>query len=281
MRNSDIDFVDRQKFNLFPKTFFFKRLLLLLFCYSAYFVVEQYQDQRPNHVFDLSVPVSKSFCVQLSSKRIPSDEIPKESLNPRSQYFGLVYKNTYGKSVSPGIGRKTFYENYTRGFPNWTSFFPNLAISLKKRAEYNWHNDPNKFTSKQSFFTVSKPVAEYKVGESFEAKIQAVDFDGKSKTYGGDQFSARLVAISPTAKRFPDGIPCNIEDHLNGSYTISAPLPVAGKFFIEVILCASVDAVASYVDWTAGRIHQGLTFSALLETNEIVLCNMDLLLYDA
>jgi len=222
---------------------------------------------------------SNISCLDLQPA-IHFNEIPKEALDPNSQFFGLIYKDMYGKSTFCNPETDTFYAKVSAGLPKWESFFPNLVISLNKYAAHNPNKNWRNFTSRYSYIEFEKQMGEYTVGETFEAKIQAVDFSRQKKLFGGDYFRARLLDVSTLNNTYPDGIPCVISDLLNGTYVITAPLLVPGEFKLEVILCASVETIAAYVDWSAGRIHQGYVFRATLETGDIVECNMDLLLYD-
>ena len=240
--------------------------------------------RRLNAVYPTKNPDAVKYANELFClNQVPgilSKDISNETLNPNSQFFGLIYKNIYGKPTFCEPNKETFYNSYSRNLPKWESFFPELVVSLTNYAEYNPTQNPRKFTSGRSHIVVDKLKGEYKVGEIFVAKIQAIDFDGKMKHFGGDYFRARFIEVSTVQNLLPDGIPCDIEDLLNGTYRITAPLLVPGEFKLEVVLCASVEAVAAYIDWTAGRVHQGFVFKATLDTGEEVECNMDLILYD-
>ena len=259
---------------------------LLLLCSIGILLTYGFTEQLPNfHQIAISkwpplkMKPGETLCLKLLPD-IHSSDIPNETLDPNSQFYKLSYKDTYGKPTFCEPDRDTFYINYTKNLPAWEKFFPNLVTSLKKYAELNPVKNASKFTSPKSYINFNQVKKEYKVGETFEVSIQAIDFEGEKKRFGGDFFRARLLEVSTENNSFPNGIPCNILDQMNGTYTVTAPLLVPGKFKLEVVLSTSVEAIAAYIDWTARRVHQGWVFEATLETDELVECNLDLLLYD-
>ena len=202
-------------------------------------------------------------------------------LDPESQFFGLIYRDTYGKPTLLETNREAFYENYTKSLPKWEQYYPRLMRSLQIYTKQNPAKNTSKFTSPHhSYVRLNKIKKEYKVGEMFEVDVQTKDFTGKAKRFGGDYFRARLVEVSTANDSLPDGIPCVVEDHMSGTYTVRAPLPVPGNFKLEVVLSASLEAVAASIDWSADRVHQGFIFQGTLDTEEKVECNVDLILYD-
>ena len=206
-------------------------------------------------------------------------EIPVETLNPNGEFFGLRYMNTYGLPVGEEKSYN-FYEEFTKDLPEWKAFFPKLIISIQQYKLHNPHAYDKAFTSNLSYVIFEKNNS-YRVGGIFVAKIQAVDFLNRSKPFGGDYFRVRLTKVGPDSNEaLSDGIPCEVEDHLNGTYSIYAPLPVTGAYKLEVLLGASIEAISSYIDWTDGRTHDGFVFNATLLSNESVVCNSDLVLYD-
>ena len=92
-------------------------------------------------------------------------------------------------------------------------------------------------------------------------------------------FRARLIRTEPNGN-LRDGIACNVKDHLNGSYTLQAPLLMAGTFILEVKLVCPLEEIAGLINFTSMRNNKGNFFQAILQTNETVECNMDLNTYD-
>ena len=153
------------------------------------------------------------------------------------------------------------------------------TFSLRQYNRKNPNQNQSMFTSPKSSILITKQ-KQYLVGHEFVVQIQARDSLNQSKGFGGDYFRAALINNSTSRSEFRDGIPCSVQDHLNGTYTLRAPLLVPGTYVLEVLLCASVELISAYVEWTNGRIHRGYIHTALLESNESVKCNSDLMLYD-
>ena len=214
-------------------------------------------------------------------ERVEFDKIPPETLDSKSQFFGLRYKDTYGLP-SANFERKdckTFYEDLTRGLPRWEKYFPHLLTALGHYGVSNPSQDMDKFTSPESSCTVDK-AQDYEVGDTFKATIYAINFVGERKHFGGDYFRGRLINTKANSSNLEDGIPLVIRDNLNGTYTVTAPLLVPGNYKLEVTLAASIEAIGSYAEWSAGRIHKGILFTTTVLSNETVYCNSDLLCYD-
>ncbi|XP_076801307.1 NXPE family member 3-like isoform X2 [Clavelina lepadiformis] len=174
---------------------------------------------------------------------------PSDALDPNSAYYGNIYKDMYGHPVRNAsiYGNETFKVD-------WKKYFPAIITSLKKYEVQNPTRDPAAFTSETSTVSLETSNKAFKVGDVLVAHIQAKDRLNRSKTFGGDYFRARLIRTEPNGN-LTDGIACKVKDHLNGSYTLQAPLLMAGTFILEVKL-------------------------AILQTNETVECNMDLNTYD-
>lgn len=208
------------------------------------------------------------------------ENLPPEASDPNSQFFGLVYKDTYGlPSEYNKENHRNFYEKFTKDLPSWQEFMPGTAASLSQYFLHNPSGSKDLFTSPTTSSILLTPNKQYTVGDIFFAQIQARDFLKQKKIFGGDYFRAKLMKVPRNKGVLNDGIPCSVEDHLNGTYTISAPLPVAGSFKLEVVLCASIEAVNAYVKWSEGRSLLGYTFEATLISGEITFCNSDLLMY--
>ena len=194
-------------------------------------------------------------------------------LNPKSPLFGRKYEYMEGKQ-STSKDWVTFFKEYVNGLPRWETYFPKLIVDLNKLNQLNPEKNAVKSTSPFSYCTFPSG-SNYKVGDMFKAKIQAVDFANKNKEFGGDYIRARLLKQN-SAGATRDGVPCRLQDHGNGTYTISAPLLVPGVFTLEVQLVSSVEAVASLIAWSSERQQYGYVYDVTLQSNELVGCNIDL-----
>ena len=203
-----------------------------------------------------------------------------ESLDKNSPYFGLIYINTYGTSSEyEKIEPYDWFAEFTKNLPSWKSFMTQTTFSLRQYNQKNPNQNQSLFTSPKSSILITKQ-KQYLVGHEFVAQIQARDSLNQSKGFGGDYFRAALINNSTSKSEFRDGVPCSVQDHLNGTYTLRVPLLFPGTYILEVLLCASVELISAYVEWTNGRIHRGYIHTAQLESNESVKCNSDLMLYD-
>ena len=203
-----------------------------------------------------------------------------ETSDINSPYFGLIYINTYGTSSEyEKIEPYDWFAEFTKNLPSWKSFMSQTTFSLQQYNRKNPNQYQSLFTSPKSSFIIMKQ-KQYLVGHEFVAQIQARDSLKRNKRFGGDYFRAALINNSTSRSEYRDGIPCSVQDHLNGTYTLRAPLLVPGIYVLEVLLCASVELISAYVEWTNGRIHRGYIHTAQLESNELVKCNSDLMLYD-
>ena len=206
--------------------------------------------------------------------------VPVETLNPNSQFFRMVYKDTYGlPSKYNKANHENFLKEFSKDLPSWQNFMPNTATSLNQYKLHNPSGYSSAFTSAQSSSVLMPNQKQFNVGDIFTAQIQARDFLKRNKVFGGDYFRARLMRIPSSGDKLEDGIPCFVEDHLNGSYTLRAPLLVPGTYKLDVILCASIEAIDAYVRWADGRMNQGFIFEATLISDETTACNSDLLMY--
>ena len=197
----------------------------------------------------------------------------------KSPYFGLLFANQSGTSSKYiKIDPEVWFEHFTSGLPNWRDFMPEITQSLQQYKTHNPQQNQSEFTSPKSVVIVDKH--ELSVGEHFVAKIQSRDLLGRNKQFGGDYYRVFLINKSTKNTKLRDGIPCSVQDHLNGTYTLSAPLLEPGSYELEVILCASIEMIAANIEWADGRIRRGFTFEAKLETGESLICNNDLILSD-
>ena len=206
--------------------------------------------------------------------------IYNETFDKNSPYFGLIYINTYGTSSEyEKIEPYDWFAEFIKNLPSWKSFMTQTTFSLRQYNQKNPNQHQSMFTSPKSSILITKQ-KQYLVGHEFVAQVQARDSLNQSKGFGGDYFRAALINNSSSRSEYRDGVPCSVQDHLNGTYTLRAPLLVPGTYVLEVLLYASVELISAYVEWTNGRIHRGYIHTALLESNELVKCNSDLMLYD-
>ena len=166
-----------------------------------------------------------------------------KTLDKNSPYFGLIYINTYGTSSEyEKIESYDWFSQFTKNLPSWKSFMTQTTFSLRQYNRKNPNQHQSLFTSPKSSILIIKQ-KQYLVGHEFVAQIQARNSLNQSKGFGGDYFRAALINNSTNRSEFRDGIPCSVQDHLNGTYTLRAPLLVPGTYVLEVLLCASVELI--------------------------------------
>ena len=262
-------------------------LLIVLLIFTLFFYVVAIN----SNAIQFTIPTASSFLPKGKDERfyqllrfesietVDFNDVPKEALDPESQFFGLKYKNTYGLPTNVESNYSTFYKQLFRGLPKWENYFPEVRDAMQKYILTNFEKDPSKFTSFSSSCFVDT-VGDYEVGEEFRATITVVDRKNRPKHFGGDYFRVRLMKTNSHDGLLPDGIPCAVKDNTDGTYTVRAPLLVPGQFKLEVLLCSSVEAIASYIEWSANRIRGGVVLEARLLSNETVYCNSDLPLSD-
>uniref|UniRef100_H2YQV0 Uncharacterized protein n=1 Tax=Ciona savignyi TaxID=51511 RepID=H2YQV0_CIOSA len=200
-------------------------------------------------------------------------QVDEESKNPRSPYYGLTYKHTYGFPLSH-FNLRSFAKKLT----DWRVFFPKLSDALDRFERLNPSHDEQAFTSPTSTEVVLAAGTTYIIGDTFKATIYAKDRQGRPKAFGGDFFRARLIR-DKSAGPFTDGIPCVVTDHWNGTYSVSAPLVQAAGFTLEVILVTSLEGISRLVQFTSTRRELGYNYVADLESGEKVRCNVDMSAY--
>ena len=224
---------------------------------------------------------SESLTISLTNFEIQTKYVfYNETLNKSSPYFGIIYINTYGTSSEyEKIKPHHWFSQFTKNLPSWKSFMTQTTFSLRQYKQQNPNQNQSMFTSPKSSAVITKQ-KQFLVGQEFVAQIQARDSLNQSKGIGGDYFRAALINNLTSKDNFRDGISCSVQDHLNGTYTLRAPLFVPGTYILEVIVSASVELISAYVEWTNGRIHRGYIHTAQLESNELVKCNSDLILYN-
>nr|XP_002124187.1 NXPE family member 3 isoform X1 [Ciona intestinalis] len=186
----------------------------------------------------------------------------KKTAFPRdSPFFGLSFQETYGLpcSVFAETGFKQVLED-------WRDYMPEFQISLPKHKPV-----PNFYVKNISkvFFVDEK--IDFKVGDELNARIEIQEKNNLSR--GGDYFIARLVYGKPSL--YPDGIPGKVTDHRNGSYSIQVPLLIPGQARLEVKLIVSLRGIAELIRCTSTRSFLGSKYVSVLETGEVVECNVD------
>ncbi|XP_073688782.1 NXPE family member 3-like isoform X2 [Garra rufa] len=125
-------------------------------------------------------------------------------------------------------------------------------------------------------FIIENLKESYQIGEELFVTVYAKDFDNKSKSYGGDFFQAKLFWSKTKASVFGD-----VEDLLNGSYSVRFLLPWVGEAQVAVRLIHSSEAVQAlkhHRDTDSDRVFfkgyyegQGPNKTRLSET---VMCNV-------
>eukprot|EP00058_Branchiostoma_floridae_P019814 XP_002605304.1 hypothetical protein BRAFLDRAFT_89060 [Branchiostoma floridae] len=80
----------------------------------------------------------------------------------------------------------------------------------------------------------------YRKGDVLTVKVVARDKEGRSKTYGGDFFRARLVSSDRSLQASSAG---HVTDHCNGTYTVQFPLYWVGNISIKIQLVHPSEAV--------------------------------------
>ncbi|XP_035661533.1 NXPE family member 3-like isoform X1 [Branchiostoma floridae] len=80
----------------------------------------------------------------------------------------------------------------------------------------------------------------YHQGDVLTVKVVARDKEGRSKTYGGDFFRARLVSSDGSLQASSAG---HVTDHCNGTYTVQFPLYWVGDVSIKIQLVHPSEAV--------------------------------------
>uniref|UniRef100_A0A8C5R466 NXPE C-terminal domain-containing protein n=1 Tax=Leptobrachium leishanense TaxID=445787 RepID=A0A8C5R466_9ANUR len=102
-------------------------------------------------------------------------------------------------------------------------------------------DDINKATSaEQSKVTILNPKDKYCVGNPLYVKVQANDYLGDMKTFGGDYLRARIY--SPDTNSSASG---NITDFNNGTYLVNFTLFWEGHVHISILLMHPSEAVSA------------------------------------
>ncbi|XP_044134564.1 NXPE family member 3-like [Bufo gargarizans] len=124
-----------------------------------------------------------------------------------------------------------------------------------------------------SIYFLLHPRSTYVVGEKLEVLIIAKDHKGRTKSYGGDYFHAKLH--SPSLKA---GVSGSVSDNYNGTYTASFILQWPGETMVSIKLMHSIEAIAILHEKRSTRpdkvFFKGYFFKNGRE--EVVECNFNL-----
>ena len=197
------------------------------------------------------------------SKPNASFKVPPETLFPNSRFYGMIHMNTYGWALSESV-------SFEEDWEDWKNYFPELMDNIQKQKEQNPNQD-EKLLTRKVLVKVSK--TKYRFGDEFVGTIVSLDGRGKPKTIGGDLYRARLVRHYGL---YPDGIPCKVIDHNNGTYTIRAPLVIPGELKLNVTLVNTIEGIMELIDQSDNLTSWGLQFLGVLNSSEVVKCNMSL-----
>ncbi|XP_002121632.3 NXPE family member 4-like [Ciona intestinalis] len=185
-----------------------------------------------------------------------------------SAWFGLAYKNQYGRPYSD------FQDlTYEQNLQDWRVYFPELMSSLSNIQKQNITTFTLN-TLKHSRVVIVDKITEYKTGDILNARIDAYDWKENKSSFGGDQFLARLIYGNDTL--YPDGIAGRVTDHRNGTYSIRVPLLIPGEARLEVKLMIPLEGIAELVRCTSLRKYLDTQYIAEFETKEKTECNVDL-----
>ncbi|XP_075132068.1 NXPE family member 3-like [Leptodactylus fuscus] len=171
------------------------------------------------------------------------------------------------------------YNHSTTGTTTWssTTHQDKELQSLLKLIEWpsHWRNTTLEFSThpKTSVFSLIHPRSTYVVGEKLEVLITAKDQKGRTKSYGGDFFHAKLH--SPSLKA---GVSGSVLDHNNGSYTVTFVLQWPGETMVAIKLMHSSEAIAILQEKRSTRPDK-FFFKGYFVKNgseEVVECNFNL-----
>ncbi|XP_053307934.1 NXPE family member 2-like [Spea bombifrons] len=133
----------------------------------------------------------------------------------------------------------TMDENIEEIFNRVSQRIPKVALESIEKAT----------SAENSNVTIINPKDKYCIGDHLLVKVQAYDYLGDMKTYGGDYLRARIY--SPASNSSASG---KITDFNNGTYTINFGLFWEGEVYISVLLMHPSEAVSAL--WRARN--QGL-----------------------
>nr|XP_009859615.1 NXPE family member 3-like [Ciona intestinalis] len=164
------------------------------------------------------------------------------------------------------------------GTKKWRLYYPELKLILEsiESGKLKWPLPPVNTTSAYYSHLVVNKKQNYVVGDKLVMTIIAKDGNGKRKTHGGDYFFARLIHAESRNKPYQDGIACDIEDHGDGTYSVSAPLLIPGTSSLFIDLVHPSEAVVALVLEASGTSGSGIYFVATYPSSEEVVCNVSL-----
>ncbi|KAM8927737.1 NXPE family member 1-like [Pelodytes ibericus] len=95
-------------------------------------------------------------------------------------------------------------------------------------------------SAENSKSSIMNPKENYCIGDQLNVKVQAFDYLGDMKTFGGDYLRVRIY--SPTTNSSASG---NITDFNNGTYVVNFTLFWEGKVHISILLMHPSEAVSA------------------------------------
>ncbi|XP_071969327.1 NXPE family member 4-like [Engystomops pustulosus] len=110
----------------------------------------------------------------------------------------------------------------------------------QKMPKVTFDHKDNTTSAKKSRVFIKNPSNRYCVGDQLTVQVDAYDYLGKRKTYGGDYLRARIYSPDKGA-----GSSGRIEDFNNGSYRINFTLFWEGNISVSVYLMHPSEAVAA------------------------------------
>ncbi|CAN0202887.1 unnamed protein product [Lampetra fluviatilis] len=126
--------------------------------------------------------------------------------------------------------------------PKQLGTYPDVTVPCHDRLTLeSTLSDLNGTTShKGSSFKILDPNREYHVGDVLTVHVQTKDYRGRAKGHGGDFLIGRVFS----EKRMSSAIGV-LEDHSNGTYTLSFVLRWPGVTNVDVLFVHSSEAVAA------------------------------------
>ncbi|CAN0274294.1 unnamed protein product [Lampetra planeri] len=126
--------------------------------------------------------------------------------------------------------------------PKQLGTYPDVTVPCHDRLTLeSTLSDLNGTTShKGSSFKILDPSREYHVGDVLTVHVQTKDYRGRAKGHGGDFLIGRVFS----EKRMSSAIGV-LEDHANGTYTLSFVLRWPGVTNVDVLFVHSSEAVAA------------------------------------
>nr|XP_039273909.1 NXPE family member 3-like isoform X1 [Styela clava] len=144
----------------------------------------------------------------------------------------------------------------------WIQYFPHIQ-SMKGHFEGMNTLPPQPMITSARKTIISIPKKIYKLNDIFKAKIEAMDFRGNPKKYGGDFF--RVGLYKPF--RDTDGVSCGVVDNLIGTYDISCPLVWVGNGVLKVTLIHPSESLYGLMLNSSGTKELGVSLRATVKIN--------------